>query len=143
MTRRYIHTFDDRSPEGYHEESFTTNELERVGRRFTYHPERHNSMFYEAVAETLRDGKYVPFPLGEERHEMPNGIAFRFEHVDCIALLPEPMGTDTTVTICTRHEVEDLKAVRIAHVFADHFVTEYKGHYSHAIAISKEKNNIS
>lgn len=143
MTRRYIHTSDNHSPAGFHEESFTTNELERVSKRHTYHPERLNSMLYEAVAETLSQGRYVPFPLGLDRHEYPNGIAFRFEHVDCMALMPEPMSANTTVLICTRCEVEASKAIRIAHVFSDHFVTEYKGLYSHAIAVSKVKNNIS
>lgn len=142
MQRRYIHTFDDLSPEGY-EKAFSTNELERVGKRFGYHPERHNALLYGDIAETLRDGKHVLFPLGLDRIDRPNGIEFRFEHVDFLATFPDPETGETLVTICSKVGIEESKMIRVAHVFGDHFVTEYKAHYSHAIAISKKENKIS
>lgn len=116
--------------EGYATEGypsvFRMDELFPVENKFKRHPQRHHQMLYDAVAENLREGKTVPFPLGTQRVDRPCGIAFTFEKHPFLVLLPEPMSKDTRVLLCTHDHCSESTARRAGAFFADDFVAEYR-----------------
>lgn len=101
-------------------------ELLPVERTFRHHPQRHNTMLYDAIADSLRNGRTVHFPLGRKRTDHPSATSFTFEKHGFKVLLPEPMANDTRVIICTsEHCPEDLVR-RAAEHYAHLFVVEYR-----------------
>ncbi len=130
------------SPHGGGRPIYAPKGLEPVRKRFTYHPERHNSPFYEEVADIFKNGRYVPFPLGKDTWSWPAGIEFTFEHAEFIVLLPPPSAKQSPVGICPKVPVEAAHLERAAHLFAQGFVTEYRRFYSNAILHSKKDKGI-
>lgn len=117
------------APKGY-AFAFRMSELFPVEAKFRHHPQRHNQMLYDAVADNLRNGRTVIFPLGKKRHDRPCGISFTFEKHPFIVLLPEPMSTDTRVLLCAHDQCSESTAQRAAALFATSFVGEYRRFFS-------------
>lgn len=129
------------TPEGYLV-GYEMGELEPMERRLTYHPERLHMLFYDDVAHNLSEGATVSFPLGEDRHDRPVGIAFKYEEIGFMAVLPEPMADDPHIILCTKEPATEAQVHRAARLLSFLFVMEYKAFYSKAIKQSKAEKGI-
>lgn len=106
----------------------------RVKKLFTHNPERHHAQFYESAVEPLRNGRLIPYPLGEQIHQWPFGMEFVFERTSFMVLLPEAHDSTSPVVICPKGTEPDGDHVtRAAHLFAESFLLEYKRFYTNAI----------
>ncbi|MEA2701937.1 MAG: hypothetical protein QOE22_646 [Candidatus Parcubacteria bacterium] len=138
--------------------AFNMNELERIKKRFRYHPERHNFMLYDAVAHKLGDeGKVISHPFAVAAEEVtdnhphgvnndywPVGLRFPFLGNDVIVLLPQPHDPeDHPVLICTNDSMPTADIHRAASHVAAQFVWVYKDRYSNAIAESKRRKAVA
>lgn len=124
--------------------------LGRIQKRYAYHPERFNEMFYDRLRERIGAPRLKHFPVTSDvtspvRSPWPVGIQFRHGGKQWKILLPNALDSDKKDgTFAARHvalycqgdpspeEIEEA-AKFVAHVFANTYRMKYKA----AVTLSK------
>lgn len=115
-------------PEGF-DCKFRMDEVHPIETKFKHNAGRNNQQLFDSIADDLRDGQVVPFPLGLDRHDYPFGISFSFEKQTFMLLAPSPDATPI-VFLCAHENCSELTARRAGAFVANAYVTEYRRFYS-------------